>query len=116
MLLVGILVKVEVAISLIELALLPVKRSVGLFSKKTKLPFWNGHKLQLLNPPESSEGVSALVDKTLEGGVDDCVAHGRSFFVAFPPSSARPPLHLLPYRSCSLSRTPPSAVYLHFCH
>ena len=39
MLLVGILVKVEVAISLIELALLPVKRSVGFFSKKRNYPF-----------------------------------------------------------------------------
>ena len=39
MLLVGILVKVEVAVSLIELALLPVKRSVGLFSKKRNYPF-----------------------------------------------------------------------------
>merc|ERR1712032_459931 len=72
MLLVGILVKMEVAIALIELTL---------------LTFWNCHKLQLLYPPESSEGVSPLVHKALEGRVKDSVSHSKSFLVAFPPLS-----------------------------
>ena len=77
MLLVGILVKVEVAVALIELALLAAKEvgSQSFFLKSQCLPFWDCNKLQLLNPPESSESVSPLVDKTLEGGVDDLVTH-----------------------------------------
>ena len=98
MLLVGILVKVEVAIALIELTLLTAKEIIEMiFPKKRKyLPFWNCHKLQLLYPPESSEGVSPLVHKALEGRVKDSVSHGRSFLVAFPPLSGTP-IHLPPY-------------------
>ena len=101
MLLVGILVKVEVAIALIELTLLSAKEIIKMiFSKKNQyLPFWNCHKLQFLYPPECSEGVSPLVHKALEGRVKDSVSHGRSFLVAFPPLSGTP-VHLPPYLRC----------------
>ena len=98
MLLIGILVKVEVAIALIELTLLTAKEIIQMiFPKKHKyLPFWNCHKLQFLYPPESSEGVSPLVHKALEGRVNDSVTHGKSFFVASPTLSGTP-VHLPPY-------------------
>ena len=98
MLLVGILVKVEVAIALIELTLLSAKEIIKMiFQKKNQyLPFWNCHKLQFLYPPESSEGVSPLVHKALEGRVNDSVTHGKSFFVASPTLSGTP-VHLPPY-------------------
>ena len=73
------------------------------------LPFWNCHKFQLLNPPEASESVSPLVNKTLEGGVNDSVTHGRSFLVAFPRLSGEPALllhylvHQLVINNCSIS-------------
>ena len=116
MLLVGILVKVEVAISLIELALLPVKRSVGFFSKKRNYPFgtatssnfWTLQSPLRVSPPWSTRPWKA-------GSMTASHMAGLSSLL-FLRRVPDPPLHLLPYRSCSLSRTPPSAVYLHFCH
>merc|ERR1712226_1119721 len=52
MLLVGILVKVEIAVALVELAL---------------LTFWHCLQLQLFNPPESPQVVTSLVHEALEG-------------------------------------------------
>ena len=74
MLLVGILVKVEIAIALVELALLTFRHCL---------------QLQLFNPPESPKVITSLVHEALESRIDVSHGNGKAFFLASPRLSGR---------------------------